>query len=100
MTGPGDDADLVVMMLNSGAPGVMLDLEDSMANYWPNLLRGVSHILQALNGTLTYLDKKPGRTVTIRESQTVIFTRPRGLHLSQAGVLPDEPVAAPMRRPC
>ena len=29
MTGPADDADLVVKMLNSGAPGVMLDLEDS-----------------------------------------------------------------------
>src|SRR5215471_19793610 len=31
MTGPADDAELVVKMLNSGAPGVMLDLEDSMA---------------------------------------------------------------------
>ncbi|MGH9903567.1 MAG: hypothetical protein ACRD68_17310, partial [Pyrinomonadaceae bacterium] len=28
------------------------------------------------------------------ESPTAIFTRPRGLHLSQAGVLPDEVVAA------
>ena len=26
MTGPADDAELVVKMLNSGAPGVMLDL--------------------------------------------------------------------------
>src|SRR6202790_2941827 len=34
MTGPADDADLVVKMLNSGAPGVMLDLEDSTANAW------------------------------------------------------------------
>src|SRR5438445_11556230 len=31
MTGPADDAELVVKMLNSGAPGVMLDLEDSVA---------------------------------------------------------------------
>jgi len=31
---PADDADLVVKMLNSGAPGVMLDLEDSTANAW------------------------------------------------------------------
>ena len=34
MTGPADDAELVVKMLNSGAPGVMLDLEDSMVNEW------------------------------------------------------------------
>jgi hypothetical protein len=32
MTGPADDAELVVKMLNSGAPGVMLDLEDSTVN--------------------------------------------------------------------
>src|SRR5437016_5446403 len=29
MTGPADDAELVVKMLNSGAPGVMLDLEEA-----------------------------------------------------------------------
>src|ERR1041384_5256663 len=63
MTGPADDAELVVKMLNSGAPGVMLDLEDSMANTWPNLLRGVENIHMALDGTLTYEDVKRGRRV-------------------------------------
>src|SRR6185369_1840989 len=43
MTGPADDAELVVKMLNSGAPGVMLDLEDSMANTWSNLMAGVAN---------------------------------------------------------
>src|SRR6266576_1573123 len=52
MTGPADDAELVVKMLNSGAPGVMLDLEDSMANDWPNLMLGVRNILAALHGEL------------------------------------------------
>ena len=52
MTGPADDAELVVKMLNSGAPGVMLDLEDSMANTWPALLTGSANILAALAGTL------------------------------------------------
>ena len=37
-------------MLNSGAPGVMLDLEDSQANYWPNLMRGIENVLGALRG--------------------------------------------------
>src|SRR5437879_3794792 len=32
MTGPADDLELCVKMLNSGAPGVMLDLEDSCVN--------------------------------------------------------------------
>jgi malate synthase len=96
MTGPADDAELVVKMLNSGAPGVMLDLEDSMANEWPHLMRGVENILAALRGTLTYFDKKRNRTVAIAPSKTVIWTRPRGLHLSQAGIFADGPVAAPL----
>src|SRR5262249_27804188 len=94
MTGPADDAELVVKMLNSGAPGVMLDLEDSIANYWPNLMRGVRNIIRALKGTLSYQDKKRDMTVAIDESHTVIFTRPRGLHLNQAGILPSELISA------
>src|SRR5574341_584955 len=94
MTGPADDAELVVKMLNSGAPGVMLDLEDSTANTWPHILKGVDNILEALWGTLTYWDAKRNRTVAIQESATVIFTRPRGLHISQAGVFEDELMSA------
>ena len=85
MTGPADDAELCVKMLNSGAPGVMLDLEDSMANYWPNLERGIANVHQALRGKLTYFDKKRNQEVAIKESKTVILTRARGLHLSQRG---------------
>ena len=90
MTGPADDAELVVKMLNSGAPGVMLDLEDSTANRWEHILAGIQNILKALTGRLSYHDKKRNRTVEINPSKTVIFTRPRGLHLHQAGVLRGE----------
>src|SRR5437773_5282612 len=90
MTGPAADAELVVKMLNSGAPGVMLDLEDSMANRWPNLVTGVRNIVSALHGELTYEDRKRGRTVGIEPSTTVIWNRVRGLHLQQAGLLPDD----------
>src|SRR5712691_3035214 len=90
MTGPADDADLVVKMLNSGAPGVMLDLEDSTANTWEHNSRGIKNILEALAGRLTYFDRKRNKTIGINPSSTVIFTRPRGLHLHQAGVLHGE----------
>lgn len=76
MTGPADDAELVVKMLNSGAPGVMLDLEDSMANYWSNLRLGIDNILAALKSELSYFDTKRNRSVRINESRTVILTRP------------------------
>src|SRR5438270_7239717 len=94
MTGPADDAELVVKMLNSGAPGVMLDLEDSVANAWPNITLGVRNIVAALRGQLTYQDKKRNREVAINESKTVILTRPRGLHLEQAGIVKGERMAA------
>jgi malate synthase len=94
MTGPADDVDLVVKMLNSGAPGVMLDLEDSNANAWENNSRGIKNILEALAGRLTYFDRKRNKTVGINPSATVIFTRPRGLHIHQAGVLPGELIPA------
>jgi malate synthase len=87
MTGPADDPELVVKMLNSGAPGVMLDLEDSMANQWDHLTHGIATIVQALHGQLSYVDKKRARTVGIEPSKTVIWVRPRGLHISQAGIL-------------
>src|ERR1700716_1350058 len=76
MTGPADDAELVVKMLNSGAPGVMLDLEDSMANYWTNLRLGLENIRSSLLGELTYFDKKRDRIVGINKAPTVIYTRP------------------------
>ena len=94
MTGPADDAELVVKMLNSGAPGVMLDLEDSVANAWPNIMLGIRNIVSALRGQLSYQDKKRNREIAINESKTVIFTRPRGLHLDQAGVVKGEQMAA------
>ncbi|HWP45087.1 MAG TPA: hypothetical protein VNO14_17725 [Blastocatellia bacterium] len=90
MTGPADDRELVVKMLNSGAPGVMLDLEDSMANFWPNLLEGFDNIIAALRGSLDYFDEKRRQTVAIKKSDTVIWLRPRGLHLGQAGLLEDK----------
>ncbi len=94
MTGPADEADLVVKMLNSGAPGVMLDLEDSMANEWDHTLLGVANVVSALYGELTYEDKKRGGIVAIKDSPTVVWTRVRGLHLNQAGVYADELTSA------
>jgi malate synthase len=90
MTGPADDADLVVKMLNSGAPGVMLDLEDSTVNEWEHQRLGVENILSALRGTLTYFDKKRDKIVGIQPSRTVIWTRPRGLRIHQGGIFGDE----------
>lgn len=94
MTGPADDAELVVKMLNSGAPGVMLDLEDSTVNAWEHTMLGIRNILSALRGDLGYYDRKRDREVSIRESETVTWIRPRGLHIGQAGVVAGEVIPA------
>src|SRR6267154_2025658 len=90
MTVPADDAELVVKMLNSGAPGVMLDLEDSTVNEWQHQRLGVENILQALRGSLTYHDAKRNSDVGIKPSNTVIWIRARGLHLHQGGLIKRE----------
>jgi malate synthase len=94
MTGPADDASLVVKMLNSGAPGVMLDLEDSTVNRWEHTMAGIHNVVEALRGRLTYFDSKRDATVPIQSSKTITFTRPRGLHLHQEGVLTGERIPA------
>jgi malate synthase len=94
MTGPADDAELCVKMLNSGAPGVMLDLEDSCVNEWSHHETGIANIVASLHGEISYYDKKRQRTVAVTPSSTVAFTRPRGLHLNQAGLIENELVSA------
>ncbi len=90
MTGPADDGELVVKMLNSGAPGVMIDLEDSMANEFSHTLKGIENAVSAYYGELHYVDiKRGGNVVYINDSPTVMWTRVRGLHLSQAGIYSD-----------
>jgi malate synthase len=94
MTGPADDAELTVKLLNSGSPAVMIDLEDSMANIWDQTLLGNKNTLAAYKYELAYDDKKRNKKVSVQRSKTVTWVRPRGLHLSQAGVIKNELISA------
>lgn len=84
MSCPADDLALVVKSLNSNAPAVLLDLEDSLVNEWPYVAAGTDHIVAALQGEL------PGVT----PGTTAIFVRVRGLHIGQRGVVPGETTSA------
>lgn len=82
MTGPADDAALVVKMMNSGAPGVMVDLEDSQANNWTNTARAYTNLYKLFQGELSY--KKKDQEVKVNtDMPTVLWIRPRGLHMTQ-----------------
>ena len=94
MTGPADDAELTVKLLNSGSPAVMVDLEDSTANAWENIMLAAKNTIAAYKYELSYDDKKRGKRITVERSKTVTWVRPRGLHLSQGGVVKNEIMSA------
>jgi len=94
MTGPADDAELTVKLLNSGSPAVMIDLEDSTANAWEHTLLAVKNTIAAYKYELNYEDKKRAKKVTVQRSKTVTWVRPRGLHISQGGVIENQIMSA------
>ena len=94
MTGPADDAELSVKLLNSGSPAVMLDIEDSTANTWEHIMLAIKNTIAAYKYELSYDDKKRQKKVTVQRSKTVTWVRPRGLHLSQGGVIKNEIMSA------
>jgi len=94
MTGPADDAELTVKLLNSGSPAVMVDLEDSTANTWQNIMLAVKNTIAAYKYELGYYDQKRKKHVKVERSKTVTWVRPRGLHLSQGGVFKNEIMSA------
>jgi malate synthase len=94
MTGPADDAELTVKLLNSGSPAVMIDMEDSTANLWDHIMLAIQNTIAAYKYELGYDDKKRQKKVTVQRSKTVTWVRPRGLHLSQGGVIKNEIMSA------
>src|SRR5271168_5010714 len=94
MTGPGDDGELTVKLLNSGSPAVMIDLEDSTANVWQHIMQAIENTIAAYKYELSYNDKKRGKRVSVQRSKTVTWVRPRGLHVSQGGVIKNEIMSA------
>jgi len=94
MTGPADDAELTVKLLNSGSPAVMLDIEDSTANTWEHILLAIRNTIAAYKYELGYYDKKRAKEIKVERSKTVTWVRPRGLHISQGGVIKNEIMSA------
>lgn len=94
MTGPADDGELTVKLLNSGSPAVMIDLEDSTANLWEHTMLAIKNTVAAYKYELSYDDKKRNKKVSVQPSKLVTWVRPRGLHVSQGGVIKNEIMSA------
>jgi len=87
ITGPADNAKILVGMCNSGDPGCMPDGEDSITTDWAAVRAAQRNTIAAVRGALTYLDPKTGKTVGIKPSKQVMFYRPRGLHLDETNAI-------------
>ena len=102
ITGPVDRK-MIINAMNSGADVFMADFEDSTSPTWENIVNGHVNLIDANNRNIELIDESKGKTYTLNlESQTSLFVRPRGLHLSEKNILMDgSPISASiLTSPC
>ncbi len=92
ITGPADNAKLLVAMCNTKDPGCMPDGEDSITTDWDRVRAAHRNTAAAIKGTLTFTDAA-GKTTAIKPSKQAMFYRPRGLALDETNVIPGETVS-------
>lgn len=86
ITGPANDAKMVVNMLNSGADACMIDLEDSMAPSGSNVVDGHFNIYKAVRGELVHEQKGQDgkfKRYQIGTNPSTLMVRVRGLHMKE-----------------
>jgi malate synthase len=104
ITGPVNDAKMVINMLSRGEDGqradaAMLDFEDSMKPTWANVMQGMENLAAAAEGTLTYrkgaAGGQPEKVYRLDPADMpLVMVRCRGLHLDESNLRVDgEPVA-------
>ncbi len=93
ITGPVERK-MMINALNSGAPGYMVDFEDSLAPTWENLIEGQINLTDAIERTISF-DQGDGRVYRLNEQVATMLVRPRGWHLHEKHLLVDgRPVSA------
>jgi malate synthase len=87
ITGPVDRK-MIINALNSGASVFMADFEDSNSPTWENLVLGQINLVDAVEGTITFVSPE-GKTYRPNEKTATLLMRPRGWHLSEKHILVD-----------
>ncbi len=94
ITGPADNAKILVGMCNADDPGCMPDGEDSISPEWEHVRTAQENTVLAIRGTLAYADPQTGKTARVKPSAQAMYYRPRGLHLDETRAVPGEIVSA------
>ena len=93
ITGPAERK-MLINGLNAGASVYMADLEDSMTPTWHNVIEGQINLRDAVSRTITHVNPD-GKTYRLNEKTSVLFVRPRGLHMVEKHITVDgKPVSA------
>ena len=93
ITGPADNAKLLIAMCNTSDPGCMPDGEDSITTDWEHLRAAQRNTVAAIRGTLSWTDPESGKIHSIRPGKQLLFYRPRGMHLAETHLPPGEAVS-------
>ncbi|HEY4219829.1 MAG TPA: malate synthase A, partial [Myxococcota bacterium] len=88
ITGP-TDRKMILNALASGAQVFMADFEDSNAPTWKNLIEGQRALMEAVRGTLSFVDPGSKKSYAMPDHPAVLIARPRGLHLVEKHLLVD-----------
>jgi malate synthase len=93
ITGPVDRK-MVINGLNSGANIYMADFEDSTSPTWKNIIDGQVNLRDAVNGTISYTNPKTKKVYLPNKKTSILFVRPRGLHLDEGHITVNGKVAS------
>ncbi|MBI4425481.1 MAG: hypothetical protein HY554_17250 [Elusimicrobia bacterium] len=94
ITGPADNAKLLIGMLNSGAPGCMPDGEDSITTDWRNVRAAQQNTVAAIEERLSAVHPETGARLAVRPSAQTVFYRPRGLAMSETRAIAGRALSA------
>lgn len=81
ITGPVDRK-MIINALNSGANVFMADFEDSNSPTWQNVYEGQLNLYDAVRRQIDFTAPN-GKKYSLNEKTSVLFVRPRGLHLPE-----------------
>merc|ERR1719189_990245 len=88
ITGP-TDRKMVINALNSGAKVFMADFEDANCPTWTNGVEGQINLRDAVRRTITFENKKKGKTYRLNSQTATLMVRPRGWHLNESHIVVD-----------
>lgn len=88
ITGPGNDAKMIINALNSKANGYMLDLEDSMSPTPYNIRKAHENIRGAVRGDLEFKTSEKSYSLN-KAIHPTFMVRVRGLHMSDHATIYD-----------